>query len=1218
MATIIDTECPSSCRRGAEAPEEHLARYDLDLWLDRGGTFTDAVVRERESGRVRIAKVPSEGHGLLETLRALLSLEGSASIPRCDLRLGTTLVTNLALEGEGAPAALLTTEGFADLIRIGDQAREDLFSLEPKGPRPLLERVEEVSARRGADGALLSPLREAEVRASLRRLREEGFEALAVVLLHGADFPDEEARIGRWARGEGFSHVALSHEVAAAGRFLERLAVAALDARWTPALRRWLRELRRAMPGSRVRVATSTGHLEAPERVRAPSCFLSGPAGGALATARWARRLGEARLVGLDMGGTSTDVVRVEGEAPRRPVRRWMGWDLRVPSLDVQTVAAGGGSVCRLEGGRPKVGPRSVGAVPGPICYGREEAQRLALTDVLAVLGRLPSSRFPLPLQPERALAALHRMASEGAFEPMALAEGFMEVALARLAAAVRRITVEQGADPRRHPLFVYGGAGALLACELADRLEAPCVYWPPAPGVLSAWGLAHAPLAWRKELRLDPPERLGSGALRRLGVRLDRFEREGRGVLSAEGADEGGAIRVERTVRLRYPGTEGEVQLPEADEAELGSRFVRMHEEKFGFSRKDVVPVLVGAAVEVRGEPPELSGPSVEPLEAVLGSESTHRVWWRGRWRTARCLPREALHGAEERSVQGPALLLDTTATCWVPPGWAAFGGAEGVVVLRRTEPLVGRLEAPAAASPDPVALEVFHHAFTEVADRMGLVLRRTAVSANVRERRDFSCGLFDARGRLVASAPHIPVHLGAMGETVRAVARRWQGRMEPADAFLHNDPAEGGTHLPDVTVVMPWFGEGAEVQAFVAARAHHADIGGVAPGSMPADSCSTDQEGVIFRGERLVHRGRFEEASLRARLSQGAYPVRRPEENVADLLAQVAACRAGCEALDRLVRREGEARTLAYMGHVLDDAEAAVREALATLPVGWRGRFEDALDDGTPLCVQLRRIEGPQGPGLEVDFRGSGAQHPGNFNAPPAVSRACVLYVLRCLLDRPLPLNEGCFRAVRLHVPPGSLLAPEPGAAVAGGNVETSQRLVDVLLGALGRAAASQGTMNNVLIGSGDFVLYETIGGGAGATARAAGASGLHTHMTNARITDPEVLERRFPLRLLRFGLRRGSGGRGLHPGGDGLVREFELLAPATVSLLTQRRLRRPYGLSGGAPGALGRNELDGRPLPPVAVVRAEAGARLRIETPGGGGWGVPPRGHGEAEGR
>ncbi len=1183
--------------------------YLFDLWLDRGGTFTDVVVWERASGRTWSGKVPSEGTSIPEAIRRLLGVPAGAEMPACDVRIGTTLVTNLVLEGKGEPAALLLDEGFEDLLRIGDQARDDLFDLRVAARRPPVARTVGLRGRRDAEGRPVVPLDEGHARRVLEDLRDEGVYSLGVALLHaGVEGADERA-VEAIARSMGFRYVVCSHRLAPNAPLLERATTVALDARLTPVLRRWLDGLREALPDSRLRLGTSSGTLVDVDHAHAPFCLLSGPAAGAVAVRTWAHRAGAARLVGLDMGGTSTDVVRIEDRLPLRPSHEVAGHRIAAPAVDIHTVAAGGGSVCRIERGRLTVGPTSVGAVPGPLCYGRPEARELALTDVLLWLGWLVEDRLPWRPARGRVEQAVASLAERASLSPQALCEGFVEVALEHMARAVRRISVERGADPREHPLLVYGGAGGLLACQLGERLGSPEVWWPPRPGVLSAWGLAHAPLAARSERALVPMP-LGAAALERAGRLLREAEAVARAELSSAAGGTSGRPTVRRTVTLRYAGTADAIEVAWGDETELRSRFEREHTRRYGFSRSSRELEVTGIVAVVELEPRPLSEPEPRRVDRT-GKPGRCQLWWRGQRLEAQVVDREAV--GLSGLLHGPAVVLDETATFFLAPGWTMRRGEGGLLRARGGERRVSG-DVPDAGKRvadgvDPVLLEVYHHAFAAIAERMGAVLRRTAVSANVRERRDYSCALFDPQGRLVASAPHIPVHLGAMGETVRAVARA-HPQMRPGDVFAVNDPAMGGTHLPDVTVVAPLRGPEGDHRGFVAARGHHADLGGVVPGSMPADSRRLEEEGILFRGERIVSAGRFLEEAVRAALAAGPWPARRPDDNVADLLAQVAACRAGADAFDELVARRGWPEVLAYMGRVQDDAAEAVHEVLRDLPEGWTGTFEDALDDGTPIVVRLHRPPdvARRGVALIVDFAGTGRQHPGNLNAPPAVSRAAVLYVLRALVARPMPLNEGCLRAVLIRLPEGSLLRPAPDAAVAGGNVETSQRLVDVLLGAFGRCAASQGTMNNLTIGASDFAHYETIGGGVGAAPGYHGASGVHSHMTNARITDPEVLEQRFPLRLWRFALRRGSGGAGRYRGGDGLVREIELLADATVSVLTQRRRRGPYGMAGGAPGAPGRNLLDGHPLPPVAVVRARAGSRIVIETPGGGGWGAP----------
>jgi len=1231
-------------------PPPNHARYQV--WVDRGGTFTDCIGRDPETGEVRAVKVPSSDEAPVRGVRKLLSLQDGDAIPPCDVRLGTTLATNALLEARGVPTGVVVTSGLEDALAIGDQRRPALFALD-QPTRPFLAKtVRGISARGDHRGRTVAGVDPGEVDAALDALLAAGVESLAVVLLHGHRCPGLEDAVGRRARGRGFRQVVLSHQVAETRGFVARGQTSVVDAYLTPLLSDYLAYLAEALPGSRIQVMQSSGGLTDASRFRGRDAVLSGPAGGVVA-ARWvADAAGLSRVVGFDMGGTSTDVSRGDRQGVERVHETEVaGVVLRTPMVAVHTVAAGGGSICRFDGLTLSVGPESAGAVPGPLCYGHADAREPTLTDASLWLGRLRDERFPFPLRRapvEAAFSALAASMSEGGrpWTPDEVAVGCFEIAVDRMAAAVREVTVAKGHDVRADGMVVFGGAGGQFACAVARRLGIRRLVFHPLAGALSALGMGVAPTTWHGDRDPGPGRLLGApGALGGLDDLYDELARAGRAALAGEGIA-GGDVAVTRSLDLRYEGSEtaltvaldpaGSTTGPGLDPVALRATFEALHEDRFGYRRADH-PIVVGtlrgeataAGLVAAGDVVRPSAPTGTPRER-RDPPPEARVWFPGGHQRCPVRLRERLRPGDD--VAGPALVLEDTGTICVDPGFVARLREDGILILDEGDRAAGTVagerppepdprggEAPAARAagdsdhPDPVLLEVFGNRYVSIATQMGHVLQRTAMSPNIRERLDFSCAVFDDEGGLVANAPHIPVHLGAMSESIRAVLDA-HPVPEPGDAYLTNDPFGGGSHLPDLTVVSPvfdpWTGA---LRAFVASRGHHADVGGTTPGSMPPDSQTLDDEGVVFSALRIVRGGRFDRAAVTSRLAGAPHPARRIPENLADLEAQLAANRRGAELLRQLIVDEGAGRVAAYMGHVQAQAAAAVRRVLRRLPPG-RHRFEDAMDDGTPVVATVD----VRPDALAVDFCGTGPASPGNLNAPRAVTIAAVLYVLRSLVGEPIPLNRGCLDPVTLTIPEGSLLDPPPGAAVAGGNVETSQRIVDVLLGAFGVAAASQGTMNNLTLGDRGFGYYETIGGGAGGTARAAGASGMHTHMTNSRITDPEVLEESVPVRLRRFAYRRGSGGAGQHPGGDGLVRELELLAPLQVTLLSERRRRAPFGLAGGTPGAPGRNLLDGRDLGGRATVAGEPGQVLRVETPGGGGYGPPADPDEEPRGR
>ena len=1175
------------------------------FWIDRGGTFTDCIGLDPSTRKLRVTKVLSSDRAPLEGIRRLLGLASDAPIPACDVRMGTTIATNALLERRGVRTALTITRGFGDLLRIGDQTRPDLFALDIEQTPPLASVVVEHDARRDAQGAVLSQADEAELLDALTRARAQGCESLGVVVMH--DYADGllESGVTQLARKAGFEHVMCSHAVSPQLGLLARSETTVVDAYLTPLLKAYLATMSAELPGSRLRMMQSSGGLTEAASFRGRDAVLSGPAGGAVALLELARRTGEREVIGFDMGGTSTDVARCAGELPRVYETRVAGVRLRAPMMDIHTSAAGGGSLCRFDGHKLTVGPQSAGARPGPLCYGHPDARELALTDVHLALGRLVGDRFPFALDEERVERALAELSARvhpqaGEVGALRVAEGFFDIAVESMADAIRRVTIARGHDVRTHALAVFGGAAGQAACSVARRLGIRRLLVHPLAGVLSAYGMGVADDTWHGERDLGGA-RLDAASLARASAAFPALESEGARALEAHGAVRE-HMRFERRFDLRYAGTETALTLPEAPLPELAQAFHALHAQSFGYARPEHPIELVVARLEARVTPAlDDLVPTVAPQDGKPVPQRISRLYLGGVWlERVPVYDRDQL-GAGVR-LHGPALVLDAIGTLVVEPGFVATLRKDGVLLVE-DEAASMRVHAnipQPEIERDPVLLEVFNHLFMSVAEQMGVVLKRTSLSTNIRERMDFSCAVFDAGSGLVANAPHIPVHLGAMAESVRAVLRAHPSP-EPGDVFVTNDPALGGSHLPDVTVVSPVHGPDGTLRYVCASRGHHADIGGTTPGSMPPDSRTLSEEGVVLSALRIVHRGTLDRELVLRTLRSGPYPARNAEENLADLEAQVAANQTGAKLLRELDERFGHELVAAYMEYIQDNAAESVQAAVSELPEG-EYTFADALDDGTPLCVRITIRDGRMG----IDFAGTGGEHPQNLNAPRAVTVAAVLYVLRCLVGKPIPLNSGCLRHVDLHIPEPSLLCPSPERAVVAGNVETSQRVVDVLLGALGLAAASQGTMNNFTFGNEGFGYYETIAGGAGATPHAPGASAVHTHMTNTRITDPEVLERRFPVRLVRFAVRAGSGGAGKHRGGDGVVREVEALEAMTVSFLAERRLRAPFGLSGGGPGARGHNYVNGQELAGRAAVEVRPGDRIRIETPGGGGFG------------
>ncbi len=1178
--------------------------------IDRGGTFTDVIGIEPNTGALRTLKVLSSDDAPLAGIRQLLGLGPKEAIPPCDIRMGTTLATNALLERRGMPCALLISTGFRDLLEIGTQARPHIFDLNIRKPEVLHNHVIEVDMRVSPTGAITDDVDEAALTDSLRHALDRGIRSIAIVVLHAYANPGSEQRLARICRDLGFEYICCSSELASEIGLLRRGDTTVLDAYLTPLLKDYFTKLATALPGSNILVMQSSGQLASPEQLRGPASLLSGPAGGVVAAAAIAKRAGYSAAIGFDMGGTSTDVCRVSGdELPRVFESTVASVRVLTPMMDIHTVAAGGGSLCRYDGHALSVGPLSAGAEPGPACYGKPDASELTITDVNLLVGRLQPDRFPLVLDrdaAERALERLHQRVVRDTPDLSRddLCAGLLRIANDNMARAIRQVSVAKGFDVRGDALVVFGGAGGQHACAIASALEMNAVLFHPAGGVLSALGMGMARRGCHAVHQL-PPAPLSESALKQLVPTFSELESQALHTLELTESN----AEHHRLVELRYLGTDSALAVNWGDETQVRERFEAAHQRLYGYIRAGHPIELVRLRVD-SGSAAQQSLPQ-SAMTAGIGTPpkpvryaSIHSG---GRRRNVPVYQREQL--AAGLSLEGPACILEATGTILIEPNFAFSVESDGLIRAARHQGTSATKDAlcqpgvgsPAPKARDPVMLEIMGNAFMGIAEQMGAVLARTALSTNIRERLDFSCALFDSNAGLIANAPHIPVHLGAMSESVAAISEQFKAP-KPGDVFITNDPARGGSHLPDITVVTPVFTDDG-LLFFAASRGHHADVGGVTPGSMPPFSATLAEEGIVFRGVQVVENGNFLRERVAQLLGEGPYPARQIEQNLADLEAQIAANRLGAHLLGDLVSKYGKELVCTLAQQLQDYAAELVVELCDRIGPTHR-HFSDRLDDGTPIAVEFDR----DGAGLTISFAPT-PQHAGNANAPRAVVIAAVLYVLRCLIGRALPLNSGCLRHVTVNVARPSLLDPEPDRAVCSGNVETSQRIVDVLLGALGAAAASQGTMNNLTFGNRTFSYYETIGGGAGAGPDFDGASGVQVHMTNTRITDPEVLESRYPVRLLRFGLRRGSGGAGQRRGGDGLVREFEFTEDVELSLVCERRETEPFGLFGGEAGKRGRNSLNGTPLPGRTLVSAQRGDRLLIETPGGGGFGRPP---------
>jgi len=1190
------------------------------FWIDRGGTFTDIIARAPD-GRLIVDKRLSEGPGAdrdpgVTGILELLARHGSPDAAIDAIRIGTTVATNALLERRGVPTALVITAGFGDALAIGYQNRPELFRLRIDLPAPVYREVVEVDERMTAEGEVLRPLDEARLAADLGRLRAAGIESVAIAFMHGYRYPEHERRATVLARRAGFGEVIASHESSPLIRLVSRGDTTVVDAYLTPLLAGYAKHFRAGL-GARFRdvglqFMQSNGGLVAPEAFRASNAVLSGPAGGLVGTARAGKSLGRSRLIAFDMGGTSTDVALYDHGCQERYETTIAGVRLQSPMMNIHTVAAGGGSVLHYEGGRLRVGPQSAGANPGPACY--RQGGPLTVTDLQLLLGRIRPEFFPAIFGPGRdqppddlavrrhfdALAARISAASGTPLTVEGLASGFLDVAIETMARAIRHVSVRQGHDPADFALFCYGGAAPQHACRVAEALGIAEVLIHPLAGVLSAWGIGLADRRLQRRQSIEQP--LAELTRETLVRRLDAMCAELADSLVAQGAV-AATLEFSRIVEIRARGTETALGVPLDEVPRMLERFGVDFRRRFGFDAHPGGLIVATLRAEVLAPGDSAAGEAMQATASQAVPGKNHVRAWFGTWQEVPVIERMRLPAGNP--VTGPALVIEPNSTTVVEPGWVAerLPGGE-LRLLRRT----GATPARATARhPDPALLEIYNHRFMQVAEQMGAVLQATAVSVNIRERLDFSCALFDAGGALIANAPHMPVHLGSMGASVRTVIERNAREMRPGRAWMLNAPYAGGTHLPDITVVSPVFaGDDRRPAFFVASRAHHADIGGITPGSMPPASRHIDEEGVLIDNFLLVDGGRLREAELRALLASGPWPARNPDQNVADLKAQLAANARGDSELSRLIGLYGRGQVEAYMSHVQDNAEAFVREVIGRLSDGHR-RYE--LDDGSVIEVSVTIDRTARG--AVIDFTGTSGLNPGNFNAPFAVCTAAVLYVFRTLIDADIPLNEGCLRPLAIRVAPGSMLDPLPAAAVVAGNVETSQCIVDALYGALGALAASQGTMNNLTFGDAGRQYYETIAGGAGAGPDFDGASGVQTHMTNSRLTDPEVLETRYPVLVREFRYRRGSGGVGRRHGGDGLVRRIEFRAPMTAAILSNHRRIAPFGLAGGGDGATGINRLEiagggNRELPACAIIEVGTGDTLRIETPGGGGYG------------
>jgi 5-oxoprolinase (ATP-hydrolysing) len=1190
------------------------------FWIDRGGTFTD-VVAKRPDGSLITRKLLSENPGRYQDaamagIRAILGLSANAPLPDsvASIKMGTTVATNALLERKGERTLLVTTKGFKDALRIAYQNRPKIFARRIELPELLHSEVIEVAERVGARGEILTPLDETAARVEMSKAYAAGFRSVAILLMHGYRFSDHEKRLAAIAKDIGFPQISVSHAVSPLMKLVSRGDTTVVDAYLSPILRRYVNQVSSEIGNKTTRLMfmQSNGGLTDAATFQGKDSILSGPAGGIVGAAQTAAKAGFDRIITFDMGGTSTDVAHFNGIYERSYEAQVAGVRMRAPMMQIHTVAAGGGSILHFDGARLRVGPDSAGADPGPAAYRRNGP--LTVTDCNVMLGRLNPDFFPKVFGPtgdqpidsvivREKFVALAREISAATGEarmPEAVAEGFLMIAVANMANAIKEISIQRGYDVTQYTLACFGGAGGQAACRVADALGMTRIFLHPFAGVLSAYGMGLADIGAIRHRTVE--QALTPDLIERLQPDFQTLAKAAEEEVSKQGPD-GGYVTY-RKWHIKYAGTDATLVVGDGDFAEVKAEFEHEHRLRYGFIVPEKALIVDSISVEVVGMTEAVTDPLLPVGDRDAAALASVPFWAEGTQHRAPVFERAALRPGQ--TVEGPAIILDPTSTTVVEPDWRAYANDRGHLVLDR---VVTKLRGAAiGTSVDPVMLEIFNNLFMSIAEQMGSTLEKTSHSVNIKERLDFSCALFDQQGRLIANAPHMPVHLGSMGESVETVIAA-NPAMQPGDVYVLNAPYNGGTHLPDITVVTPVFDEaGKDILFYVASRGHHADIGGITPGSMPPDSRTVEEEGVLIDNVKLVDRGTFREKEMRALLGSGKYPARNADQNIADLAAQVAANEKGVQELRRMVKDFGLEVVHAYMDHVRANAAEQVRRVIDRLK---DGAFTYEMDDGAKIAVTVTVDR--KNRRAKVDFTGTSAQLANNFNAPSAVAKAAVLYVFRTLIDDEIPMNAGCLEPLDIVIPEGSMLKPRYPAAVVSGNVETSQCITDALYGAMGVMAAAQGTMNNFTFGNERYQYYETVSGGSGAGPDFDGTDAVQTHMTNSRLTDPEVLEWRFPVLLEEFRIRRGSGGQGRHRGGDGVVRRVRFLEAMTAAILSGHRVIPPYGMAGGADGALGRNSVerkDGSVVTLGGTDKAEMrpGDVFVIETPGGGGYGAP----------
>ena len=1196
------------------------------FWIDRGGTFTDIIGRN-PAGKIITHKLLSENarqypDAAIQGIRDLLRLKEGDVIPIDNIesiKMGTTVATNALLERKGENTLLAITSGFADILRIGYQQRPKLFSLDINLPDMLYSKIIEIEERVDVNGKILTKLDTLKSEKLLKSAFNEGYKSIAIVLLHGYRYQDHENKLKLIAKEIGFKQISVSHNVSPLMKIIPRGDTTVVDAYLSPILRRYVAQVKNALgsdknDSGKLKFMQSNGGLTDANYFQGKDAILSGPAGGVVGMVKTAEKVGLNKLIGFDMGGTSTDVCHYNGEYERTLETEVAGVRLRSPMMLINTVAAGGGSILHFDGSRYRVGPDSAGANPGPACY--RNGGPLTVTDCNVMIGKLSPDFFPKVFGPNanqkldsrivfkkfKALAKEISLSTNKLISPEEVAEGFLSIAVESMANAIKKISVQRGYDVSNYALSCFGGAGGQHACLVADSLGIKQIHLHQYAGVLSAYGIGLADSSTINDLAVELA--LDEEIINSLSISFKELENSGKKELISQNLNEKLFVYFDR-VYLRYKDSDSSLAVRFDDYKSMKSSFENTHKARFGFISPEKTLIIESIQVEVSCQSEQFDLEEIPTQALKTKTLASNDVFIGGETQQTIFYNRSDI--ASNDLIFGPAVIIESTSTIVIEPGWQGCLNDKNDLILERTEKI--KRASAIGTNVDPVMLEIFNNLFMSVAEQMGTVLENTASSVNIKERLDFSCALFSPTGDLVANAPHVPVHLGSMSESIKTIIRENFDTMSPGDAFLINAPYNGGTHLPDITLIKPVYDENSEkVIFYVATRGHHADIGGTVPGSAPANSSHVKEEGILIDNFTLVSKGVFLEKEIYDLLSSGEYPARNIQQNIADLKAQVAAAEKGSQELLKVIKNYGLGVVHAYMKHVQDNAEESVRRVLDVLS---DSSFTYKMDDGNQVSVAISvdKIERS----ATIDFTGTSEQHPGNYNAPSAICYAAVLYVFRCLVDDDIPLNAGCLKPLNLIIPKRSMINPEYPAAVIAGNVETSQYIVDALLGALGVVAASQGTMNNFIWGNDRVQNYETICGGSGASINQDGCSAVHTHMTNSRLTDPEILEWRFPVRLESFSIRKNSGGSGLKNGGDGVDRRLRFLEPMTVNIITGHRVVPPYGLAGGNSGALGKNyviHLDNsitelKTKGQIEVVKDDI---FVLKTPGGGGFGKP----------